>query len=563
MISETYGVVHPIAFRDNHYTDLPVYGFDTETSNYKIRLLSISNGETSKVFDVTDETILDVFIDYFRAILEEHIVLFAHNLEFDSLVLMNLDLKMEFPQILERECHWRYRDVTINYFNEHPHFGTIAYDDGKTIHLRDTFAYFGHIALSELSIALGIGHKLEHDKDDFYTDKITREFKEYAKEDARLTACIGRIIMSYHKMEDVKLSVSGPNMAMMVFRKKYFPLEELVFDPPHESILKFWELSYHGGKNGCYRQVPCQIKNVNLYDINSAYPYAMTQIPNFLNCRYETYNQFTNFDYDNEGIYLISADSICPYNSTFDHDFLSLKKLQKKWITSYELKSLLNYDCLKNLTIHSAIFVITQETYNPLAEYARTYYAKKKVEQKDSPLYMYFKICALNSLYGKFIERRDQDESDYALRGPNYNPAIASLITGFTRAQMHDIEHKTDAIHSATDAVFTCNKMPISDLLGGVSCQGTGVLQLFRTKLYMFRDKKFRKLIKYARHGFHGSIEQLEKLWNNQTCSYTYQKIPTAGEYFLHKNLHLKLFGMNEYKAKINIDWSLYNEPRI
>jgi hypothetical protein len=555
MIGETYGLVKPIAYRDNHYTDMVVYGFDTETPNHTIRLLSISDGITSTVFDITSETILDCLIDYFRQVKEDDVILFAHNLEFDFLVCLNLDLKAEFPQFLQRECHWKYLDVQIDYFNEHPHFGTLRYDNGKVVHLRDTFAYYGRIALSKLAIALKIGEKLEHDKDDFFSDKITKEFKEYAKEDARLAALIGGTIMNYHAMEDVKLSVSGPNMAMMVFRKKYVPAD-LELTPPNEDTIKFWELSYHGGKNGCYRQVPTEIKDVYLYDINSAYPFAMTQIPNFLGCRYIVCEKLDSIWYDMTGIYLISAESRCPFNSTFDHDFLPIKQLFEKWITSYELESLINHGCLDKLKIYKAIFVIPMEGFNPLAEYAKTYYGLKSNEPKDSPTYLYYKICALNSIYGKLIERRDSDENDYCLRGPNYNPAAASLITGHTRATMHELEHKTDAIHSATDAVFTCQEMPVSNGIGGLSCQGFGTLQMFRTKLYMFRSEK-GEIVKYALHGFHGKLEQLEYLWKTKTCHYSYQKIPTAGEYFLHKKLHLKLFGMNTYNAKINIDWSL------
>lgn len=553
MIGETYGIVKPIKHRNCLHTEYPVYAWDTETPNYTIRLLSISDGVISKVLDVTSETILDNFIDFFRKIKYENIILFAHNLSFDFLVLLNLDLLEKYPQFLLPECHWRYRDVTINYFNGSPHFGDITYDDGKVLHLRDTFAYFGRIKLDTLSTTLGIGRKLEINKDNFYATEITKEFKEYAKEDARLTARIGQHIMKYHENEDVDLSVSAPNMAMKVFRKTYIN-DEGVLTAPSDDTLKYWELSYHGGKNGCYKSVPCELRGVHLYDINSAYPFAMTKIPNFNNCIFYQSKQYGS---DFVGIYEISAESYCPYNSTFSHNFSPLKKLNHIWITSYELNSLLFHGCIAKVKIHNSILVEEREFYNPLAEYARNFYKLKSAEAKDSPLYLYYKV-SLNSLYGKFIERREQDEKDYSLRGTNYNPAIASLITGYTRAQMHDMEHEGEAIHTATDAIFSQKDMHYhcNNDLGGISDQGYGTLKLLRTKLYLFYDT-LGKLIKNARHGFHGSVEQLEALWGCQTKSYTYQKIPTAGEYFLHKKLNLKLFGMNTYKAKINIDWTL------
>jgi hypothetical protein len=120
---------------------------------------------------------------------------------------------------------------------------------------------------------------------------------------------------------------------------------------------------------------------------------------------------------------------------------------------------------------------------------------------------------------------------------------------------MHDMEHESNALHSATDAVFTKGVLPVSDSIGGLDLQGTGELRLFRTKLYLFYENG--RLTKKARHGFHGSVDQLEKLWEFRANSYKYRKIPTVGEYFLHKKLNLRLFGMNEYKARINIDWNV------
>ena len=323
-------------------------------------------------------------------------------------------------------------------------------------------------------------------------------------------------------------------------------------------------------------------KKVYLYDINSAYPYAMTQIPSFLNCKYIV-KDGKNIKVDNklEGIYRINALSTCLFNSTFDHDFTPLKQLNNIWITSYELKSLLNYGCIKKLKINAAILIVPQTKENPLSDYAKKYYSLKQTTPKNSALYPFYKITMLNSLYGKFIERRYDESLDYSLRGPNYNPAIATLITGFTRAQLHNMEHIGEALHSATDSVFTYKKMETSEELGGVSLEGYGKLQMFRTKCYMFwskekptgkeiiKDKEGMYLFKYAYHGFHGDIKQLINLWNTRgrpqpssfngeklkKNQYLYKKMPTSKEFFIRKKSKLKLFGMNDLIATLNIDW--------
>ncbi len=590
MIEEIYGGVKPMSMLKTQYKDFPIYGFDTETPNYKIRLLSISNGNTAELFDVTAETILDIFLEYFEKIPAKTIILFAHNLQFDFTVLMNQDLWSEDNrQLLNQHCSWEYGGVKIEFFNDKPYFGLIKYPNGKTIELRDTFSFFGRVSLKNLAKILGVGTKLSIDNEDFYDEESYKDikFREYAKEDARLTACIGEKIMDFHAMYDIKLCVSGPQMAMSVFRKEYLKPNQFIV-PPNYNHLKYWEMSYHGGKNGCYRLSPSEHENIYLYDINSAYPFAMTKIPSFINCEYELKEGKQKINPNKSGIYQISGQSICEYNSTFDHDFTPLKTCHKIWITSYELESLIKHECMKDLEIHAAMFVKPKSDKNPLADYALTYYKLKQETPKETALYFFYKVCMLNSLYGKFIERRYDDERDYSIRGPNYNPAIASLITGYTRSQLHEMEHEGKALHSATDSVFTAKKMKTSKELGGVSLEGFGKLQMLRTKCYMFWSKEKPKnkecikdkdyyLIKYATHGFHGKIEQFISLWNNrgkpsnekfkgrklQHSEYIYKKMPTAGEYFLHKKLHLKLFGMNEMKASLNVDWRNLTERRL
>lgn len=558
MIEQCFGYAKNLKHINREYKDMRVFGFDTETPNYRIKLLSISNGLDTAVIDVNEENVLDKFIAYFEKYKndKEHVV-FAHNLAFDFLVLLNQDLKGVCPEFLKKECHWMYGNVRIDFFNETPYFGQMTWTDrDKIVYLRDTFSFFGRIKLSKLAESLKIGHKIKIDNEDFYQRGIekNKDFRAYAAEDARLAAAIGEKIMEFHAMENVPLGVSGPQLAMNVFKKKFIPWDSALISPSYEQMKSF-ELSYHGGKNGCYRAAPMEINNVNLFDFNSAYPNAMTKIPSFMDCEYEV--STSSKVNGKSGIYLVDLVSKCPYNSTFSHSFYPMKTLDGIWITSYELESLIRCGCLKKLSVRGHISVIDRSKYNPLSEYALTYYKLKNKEPKESPLYLYYKVCMLNSIYGKFIERRYDEEKGYAIRGPNYNPAIASLITGYVRAGMHQLEHDTDAIHSATDAVFTKGSVKTSKELGGLSNQGNGKLCMMRTKLYLFYCNG--KLQKQARHGFHGTEDQLVDMWENRKTAYTYKKIPTAGEFLLHKKLNLKLFGMNTYKANLNVDWSLYS----
>lgn len=588
MIEKIYGSIRELGHKNSSYTDCPVHGFDTETPNYKIRLMSISDGSNSNLYDVDANTILDIFLEHFDKVKAKRIILFAHNLKFDFTVLMNLDLQDEnFRQLaFRKECSWKYAGCEIRFFNTTPYFGTIRYPNRKVIELRDTFSWFDTIKLSELSEAMKVGVKLKIDNEDFYHEGIHRDikFREYAKVDALITARIGGKIMDFHSMNDIKPCVSGPQMAMAIMRKDYLRKGEVLTNPP-ERLMGPFELSYHGGKNGCYFLSPSEHENIHIYDINSAYPFAMTQIPSFVNCRYQVKENINKFDPKETGIYRINALSRCKYNSSFDHDFTPLKTLRNIWVTSYELKTLIDYDCFDKLDIDVGIFIKERSDRNPIGEYAKAYYKLKNITPKESPLYLFYKKTMLNSLYGKFIERRYDDQKDYSIRGSNYNPAIATLITGHTRAYLHSMEHNGNAIHSATDSVFTKNTMHTSRNLGGVSEEGYGRLQMFRNKVYLFWSKKKPKkgeiiknkhgeyLLKYAYHGFHGTVKDLIYIWNNRgkpknekfkgknlkTNEYIYEKMPTPGEFFIHKKLNLRMYGMNKMKATLNVDWRNLN----
>ncbi len=556
MIENIYGECRDITMKPNQAKDYDVWAFDTETPDYTIRLLTIANPKESFIFDVSGKTILDTFIEFFEKLESKNIVCWAHNLTFDMSVLMNQDLVFkDSMQLLLPECTWGYRGCKIYYNNDTPFFGEILFPSGKIVYLRDTFSFFGRIKLAKLAENLKVGSKIKirqemHGEKNAYK---TKEYRNYAKEDARLTAAIGQVIMDFHDQMDVNLCVSGPQMASMVFRKDFIPSNAPLIKVPKEFLQSF-ELSYHGGKNGLYVDTPSYHKNIYLYDINSAYPDAMTKIPSFNMC---TYFQIDNPKFQNsyEGIYQISGKNKCKYHPVFTHDFKPcMDRFERLWITSYELRSCIKHDCIGNLKIHSGIFVEEHSRKHSIRNYAQTYYKLKQVTPKDSALYPFYKITMLNSLYGKFIQRKYDEELDYSIRGSIYNPAIASLITGHCRAHLHELEHRGNAIHSATDSVFTFEKMNTGKDLGEVSLEGKGNLKLIRNKVYIFYDQS-GDIQKYAMHGFHGTITQLEEIWKTHKNEYEYQKMPQVKETFLHKKLGLKLYGMNKMRATLNIDW--------
>jgi hypothetical protein len=139
----------------------------------------------------------------------------------------------------------------------------------------------------------------------------------------------------------------------------------------------------------------------------------------------------------------------------------------------------------------------------------------------------------LNGVTGKFI----QTSEDYTLidgqlvkiqrAGGLYQPFIASLITGHTRSVMHPLEHRYKALHTATDGIFAPGRHAGARKkeLGAVVDEGHGDLALLRNKLYILYSHEEipdvtypsavfdgRHILKCARHGFQGTVANLEQM---------------------------------------------------
>jgi hypothetical protein len=181
----------------------------------------------------------------------------------------------------------------------------------------------------------------------------------------------------------------------------------------------------------------------------------------------------------------------------------------------------------------------------------------------------------LNALTGKFI----QTSPDYTLAdgklikimraGGLYHPFIASLITGHTRAAIHTLEHRYNALHTATDGIFVPGRVDTGEkkTLGATICEGQGDLALFRNKLYIFYTDDIKEagqkphesqmfegryVMKCARHGFQGTVTDLERMLVSPDRSYKTNKpikLKTAlrdGEdpnKFVIKTRHLRNIG--------------------
>lgn len=538
-----------------------IIGCDTETGDDKPLMLQFYNGDNATVYNVDEESITDRFFDYLYSLPRGNYVLFFHNLGFD--IPMIFYRYME--RLTEEKLNIKYNGFKIDIIYGKCKFGRIK-NDSKRFELLDSYQFFNR-SLYALSRIFNLDHKkLETPENIGIGRKITDEMRKYAIEDAKTEFDLAKYIMDRHKEYDIPQTVSIAQFASKIFKKHF--LKDALIRLPSKSCIDSCVKSYHGGLNVFTLDKPEIIRGVFELDINSAYPDAMCQIPNFNNAGIINVNDFDG----GEGIYCVSgyAEKTI-YPILFDHGFkpYSGEFVYKKWVTSYELEEAVRTGDFIIEDCYGYVIDSNKNDYNPLKSYVDEFYNLKKETPKDHPLYMFYKTL-LNSLYGKFIQGVPLDgfsrsfamdvdnwklhevEAEFRAGGL-FHPFIATLITGYVRAKLRQFALKYRAIDTSTDSIKTVLKPHRKDLgneLGDWSIDNYGPCLFVRNKLYVhFGDK-----MKYALHGFRGNIKDLIRMYYNKETEYNYTHLYKIKESYISKS-DIVPMSFRERRSNLNIEW--------
>lgn len=577
--------------------NLRIFGADTETFNGEPHTIQAYDGHDLLFEYVTPATIFKTFTQYlFDRSRDRGVnICYVHFLRFDSPVIFYEKRLALYEQ--GSEIKFRYKGYNVEML-----FGKInkitLERAGRKVHIHDSWSFTQASLAKSLVMFKLDARKLEKSKALQESigrlrynglpsdDPLRLEFEEYARVDATSEYALACEIMKYHEKYKVRPSISLPQFAARVFRHHFFKEDEVIpFPPPN--VVKAAEPSYHGGKNGFYFDKPTIVEDAYEIDISSAYPHAMTLIPQMMS---GDYCGVSKYDPNVVGLYLISGCDSGKYPLVFDDDFKPVRGTFKNiWITSYELERALKSPDV-SLTIHRGFcwFPDARYTHNPMAEYVEHFYKLKESTHKDDPNYYFYKIM-LNGLYGKFVQTTEirelkelaADEDGKGAKGKRgkipcdykydsvlkkfiktetihragglYNPFIASLITGYVRGYLYDLETKYEAFHSATDAVKTTIKPQGMAGLGGLKIETYGRCYAFRNKLYLhfarsnsycghdlskikIFDHDGQHLCKFGLHGFKGSVADLfaarHKLMNGEVFEYEYNHMVGLREGF-------------------------------
>lgn len=328
------------------------------------------------------------------------------------------------------------------------------------------------------------------------------EFDAYALNDAKAEESLGSAILALHRDYDITPCVSLPQLSARILRHHFFHKGESFPFPPEECRIAS-ELSYHAGKNGFYVERGVY-EDLYEYDINSAFPKAMKEMPQMVRGEYVHTKKFRP---NVLGIYRVDGrpNRSLRYPIVFDAAFRPCRdNFKSEWITGWEWILLRRSRDYRNAKIREGWIWRHDKTYahSPLGEFVDRFWKLKSTAPKGPKRDTYKNI--LNSLYGKFaacVEKHPTvetafgavalsgsgDEGKYFVAGALYHPFIATQITGYVRAELYRLEKQGEALHSATDAIKSSVDLGVStgDALGGIKKETFGRCYLFRNKLYL------------------------------------------------------------------------------
>ena len=241
-----------------------------------------------------------------------------------------------------------------------------------------------------------------------------------------------------------------------------------------ENTLTALNSAYYGGR---FEQLTLgKVKNIYEYDIHSAYPSAMADMPYFTSWTTVPKGQFRDNPYS---VWYISFDlresqhhsermyDNSPYAPTFGPLPVRSKDgricyplVGKGWYWHSEVQVMLDFFPTAKVIYHKGYVAETEG--QPFAWIKELYDYRQKLKDSGN-LAQYAIKVGLNSLYGKCAQRVG--------RNPYFSLAWAGYITATTRAKLARAGYENGSQHVlgfATDALFTDTKfnLRISDDLG-------------------------------------------------------------------------------------------------
>ena len=265
-----------------------------------------------------------------------------------------------------------------------------------------------------------------------------------------------------------------------------------------------WD-SYFGGRFEMLQRG--FIGKAYIYDINSAYPYAITQLPDLNNGEwYRTDERI--LDKANVGFFKIKVN-VDDLNLVAPFPFKKKNRIlypSGEFVTHCTLQELqVAKDDVQYSIIDSYQFIPTGKK-RPFRKFINSLYQKRlELKKQNNPMQLPIKVI-INSIYGK------TGQISNGRIGSLFNPVIFAFITGYSRAMLYQFMKKhnleRDIVAFATDSICTRKKVNVnSDKIGEFSMDATG------DDCYFLQNGFYRINKNWKKRGFGKiGVKQIEHL---------------------------------------------------
>jgi len=535
-----------------------VVGIDTETDDGNIFLISDDNGNYLDLDDITFDKVANWLMRY------EGCWCFCWNLGYDADCILKLlpeNILREY--IWKKELKFRYRKFVIHYIDKKK----LTIRQGKhSVLLYDIMQYYDEKRLvnayrKNINKTLDLEYlNVKEKRNKFskhYYSRHKKEIRKYCKIDCVLTEKLAEHWIA--TFEAIFGFFSANWISAGYLAEKVLLNNGLDIPLFNEVPFEAQELArncFYGGRFELIRRG--HIGECYIYDINSAYPYSLTKIPDIRKGKWVSSKQI--HPKAMLGFFSIKVDiddsvKICPFPFRKKNGTICFPCGKfRTCVTLDELKMIEDDPKIKYKIIESYQFIPNKNCSYPFIDFIESqYYKRLELKEKNDPLQQAIKVV-LNSIYGKTAQRTNR------VMGNLFNPVIASSITGHTRAQLYRFMKENnldnDVVAFATDSI-ACRKH---------------IQNLDSKKLGEMKLDKFGNDIIFLSNGFY----RVNGVWKKRGVGFDHEKkidiehldshIDKNGEFFIlletTKTTHIKsgiLYNKLHKVGKIEKYWKRIN----
>ena len=479
-------------------------GFDTETTindsgEQTFLLGTVYNDKEQKVFYERKD--METFLLNYDA----HTIRIASNLAFDFDILYS-----------ENPLYNRFKRITTNGLRK---CETLSINHHKSIVFWDTYNFI-QWSLEKYGKLLNLP-KIEHPKFLGKYPKTSAEWREletYCMRDSEITYKFACFLQSGFNTAGTNMRMTIGQTAVNLWKTKYLPCT--IYDEKGEQGERIFQ-AYYGGRTEIFSRGLYKV-GFKVFDINSMYPYIMTQeypLPNSAHFTHKTTS--TLFEYPGISQVSMSTDMDIPILPVRADKVIFPKGVIKG---VYDHSSI-NYALNQGYTLLGHEWCLYYDrSFYPFKAYVEDLYDKRK-ELKAQGLSeeLIYKLL-LNSLYGKTgarwieeeipIDLNDREDFEQKIakypegkltlpedaskgymtikrqaKGSYIKPILAVYTTSRARCLLHEYILKYRAGYCDTDSIICRKDIPTGNKIGQMKLEAEIKEGIFiKPKAYTYED---------------------------------------------------------------------------